>query len=106
MYILTRSQDSEPTSLISFTLWSTTSVQLSSWWGAHQVAFETNEVDPHGDCAVGVAAEHFNPVHQVSTELVAPFQHAEHHDVMVPKVIHDVSGQTFCPVNHMNGNFI
>lgn len=74
---------------------------VQQWAGAHQVAFEPNEVDPHGDCAVGVAAKCFDPVHQVGTELVASFQHAQHHDVMVPQVIHDVSGQTFCPGNNM-----
>lgn len=68
---------------------------------AHQVALEPDEVDPHGEGAVGVAAEGLDPVHQVGTELVASFQHAQHHDVMVPKVIHDVSSQTFCPVNNV-----
>lgn len=36
----------------------------------YQVAFEADEVDPHGDGAVGVVAESFNPVHQVSGKLV------------------------------------
>lgn len=65
---------------------------------AHQVALETDEVDPHGDGAVGVAAQSLDPVHQVGTELVASFQHTQHHDVMVPQVVHDVSGQAFRPV--------
>lgn len=65
---------------------------------AHQVALETDEVDPHGDGAVGVAAQSLDPVHQVGTELVASFQHTQHHDVMVPQVVHDVSCQAFRPV--------
>lgn len=102
IHILTKSRDSEPSRLII------TSVKRSvqQWAGAHQVAFEPNEVDPHGDCAVGVAAKCFNPVHQVGTELVASFQHAQHHDVMVPQVIHDVSGQTFCPGNNMRSKLL
>lgn len=73
---------------------------------AHQVALEANEVDPHGDCAVGIAAECLDPVHQVGAELVASFQHAQHHDVMVPQVIHDVSSKTFCSVNNVKSGFL
>lgn len=68
---------------------------------AHQVALEADEVDPHGDGVLGVAAEHLDPVHQVCTELVSPLQHAQHHDVMVAQVVHDVPGQTFCPVTRV-----
>lgn len=67
---------------------------------SHQVAFEAYEVDPHGDCSAGVAAQSFNPVHQVGAELVASLQNTQHHDVVVPQVIHDVSGQAFCPVRN------
>lgn len=80
----------------------TVSVRVPPAWQraeAHQVALETDEVDPHGDRAVGVAAQSLDPFHQVGAELVASFQHAQHHDVMVPQVIHDVSSQTFCPEN-------
>lgn len=73
-------------------------VRVKQRAAAHQVALETDEVDPHGDRAVGVAAQSLDPVHQVGTELVASFQHAQHHDVMVPQVVHDVSGQTLRPV--------
>lgn len=72
-------------------------LSVQKWAEAHQVALETDEVDSHGDCAVGVSAKSLDPVHQVGTELVASFQHTQHHDVMVPQVIHDVSSQTFCP---------
>ena len=65
--------------------------------GAHQIAFEADEVHSHRDCAAGVPAESFNPVHQVGAELVASFQNAQHHNVVVPEVVHDVSGQTLCP---------
>lgn len=81
-------------------------LSASEWAEAHQVALETDEVDPHGDCAVGVAAKRLDPVHQVCTELVASFQHAQHHDVMVPQVIHDVSSQTFCPVNSVRPSLL
>lgn len=64
----------------------------------HQVAFKTDKVDPHWDGSVGVAAQSFDPLHQVSAELVASLQDAQHHDVTVPQIIHDVSGQTLCPV--------
>lgn len=67
---------------------------------SHQVAFEAYEVDPHEDCSAGVAAQSFNPVHQVGAELVASLQNTQHHDVVVPQVIHDVSGQTFRPVRN------
>lgn len=63
----------------------------------HQVAFKADKVDPHWDGSVGVATQSFNPLHQVSAELVASLQDAQHHDVTVPQIIHDVSGQTFCP---------
>lgn len=64
---------------------------MAAGGGAYQVALESDEVDPHGDRAAGVAAEGLDPVHQVGAELVASFEHAQHHDVMVPQVIHDVS---------------
>lgn len=70
---------------------------------AHQVALEPDEVDPHGDGAVGVAAEGIDPVHQVDAELVASFQHTQHHDVVVAQVVHDVSSQTFGPVKQRHG---
>lgn len=70
---------------------------------AHQIAFEAYEVDPHWDGSVGVAAQSFNPLHQVGAELVASLQDAQHHDVTVPQVIHDVSGQTFCPAHTRRG---
>lgn len=54
---------------------------------------------PHGDGAAGVAAQRLDPVHQVGTELVASLQHAQHHDVVVAQVVHDVSSQTLRPVN-------
>lgn len=56
-------------------------------------------MDPHGDGALGVVAEVFNPVHQVCGELVTSLQHAQHHNVVVAEVIHDVACQTFRPVN-------
>lgn len=67
---------------------------LLLWAETHQVALQADEVDPHEDCAVGVAAECLDPVHQVRTELVASFQHTQHHNVVVPQVIHDVSSET------------
>lgn len=54
-------------------------------------------MDPHGDGAVGVVAESFNPVHQVSGKLIPSLQDAQHHDVIVTEVIHDVACQTFRP---------
>lgn len=54
-------------------------------------------MDPHGDGSVGVAAQSFNPLHQVGAELVASLQNAQHHDVAVPQIVHDVSGQTLRP---------
>lgn len=75
-------------------------LSVQQWAETHQVALETDEVDPHGDCAVGVAAKSLDPVHQVGTELVASFQHTQHSDVMVPQVVHDVSGQTFGSVDN------
>lgn len=68
------------------------------WW-PHQVAFEADKVDSHWDGSVGVAAQSFNPLHQVGTELVASFQNTQHHNLAVSQVIHDVSGQTFRPVH-------
>lgn len=68
---------------------------------AHHVALESDEVNPHGDGVVGVATESFDPIHQVGTELVASFQHTQHHYVMVSQVIHDISSETFCPVNNI-----
>lgn len=65
----------------------------------HQVAFEADEMDPHGDGAVGVVAESVNPVDQVRGKLVTSLQDAQHHDVTVTQVVHDVACQTFRPVS-------
>lgn len=65
----------------------------------HQVAFEADEMDPHGDGALGVVAKGFNPVHQVCRELVTSLQHAQHHDVIVTKVVHDVACEALRPVS-------
>lgn len=63
----------------------------------HQVAPKPDEVDPHGDAALRVAAESLDLVHQVGTELVSPFQHTQNYDVVLPQVVHDVSGKTLRP---------
>lgn len=63
----------------------------------HQVAPEPDEVDPHGDAALRVAAESLDLVHQIGTELVSPFQHTQNYDVVLPQVVHDVSGKTLRP---------
>lgn len=56
-------------------------------------------MDPHGDGALGVVAEGFNPVHQVCRELVTSLQHAQHYDVIVTKVVHDVACEALRPVS-------
>ncbi len=64
---------------------------------AHQVALEPDEVHPHGKGLAGVSAQDFDAVHQVSAELITSLQHTQHHDVMIAKIIHDISGQSLCP---------
>lgn len=78
---------------------SETAKQVKKLKQVHQVAFEADEMDPHGDGAVGVVAESFNPVYQVSGKLVTSLQDAQHHDVTVTQVVHDVACQTFRPVS-------
>ena len=41
----------------------------------HQIALEADEVDPHGEGVVRVAAQGFDLLYQISTELVASLQH-------------------------------
>ncbi len=64
---------------------------------AHQVALEPDEVHPHGKGLVGVSAQDFDTVHQVSAELITSLQHTQHHDVMITEIIHDISGQSLYP---------
>ena len=74
-----------------------TSLYMVSVHYAHQVALEADEVDPHGDGAVGVATQSFDSFHQVGGELVAPLQYTQHHQVVVSKIIHDVAGKPLGP---------
>lgn len=78
---------------------SETAKQVKKLKQVYQVAFEADEMDPHGDGAVGVVAESFNLVDQVSGKLVTSLQDAQHHDVTVTQVVHDVACQTFRPVS-------
>lgn len=63
----------------------------------YQVALQTDELHPGLQVLVGVASEDLNELHQVCAELVASLQDAQHHYVVVPKVVHDVTGQTLYP---------
>lgn len=64
---------------------------------SHQVALKSDEMDPHGDGLSGVVAEVLDSVHQVGAKLVSSFKYTQHHDVVVPQVVHDVASETFCP---------
>lgn len=64
---------------------------------AHAVALEADEVHCHGDGAVAVPVQGLDVVQQVSKELVAPFEHAQSHDVVAPHLLHDLSGQSLRP---------
>lgn len=55
-------------------------------------------MNPHGDGPVGVATQGFDPLHQVGAELVAPLQYAQHHDVVVPQIVHDVASKPLGPL--------
>lgn len=63
----------------------------------HQVALQADELHPRLQVLVGVAAEHLDELHQVHAELVASLQDAQHHDVVVPEVVHDVVSHTLNP---------
>lgn len=63
----------------------------------YQVALESYEVDGHEQRLVGVAVQHLDAFHQIGTELVASLQHAQHHDVVVTKIVHDVACQSLRP---------
>lgn len=63
----------------------------------YQVALQTNELHPRLQVLVGNASKNLDELHQVCTELVASLQDTQHHYVVVPKVIHDVVGQTLRP---------
>lgn len=69
----------------------------------YQVALQSDELHPCLQVLVGVAAKNFDELHQICTELVAPLQDAQHHDVVVPKVLLDVVRQTLRPAgdNHI-----
>ena len=68
----------------------------------YQVALQTDKLHPCLQIPVGVAPENLDELHQICTELVAPLQNAQHHYVVVPKVIPDVAGQTFYPAGEMS----
>lgn len=63
----------------------------------YQVALKPNKLHSGLQVLVGVAALYLNELHQVGTELVPSLQYTQHHHVMIPNVIHDVSGQALCP---------
>lgn len=63
----------------------------------YQVALESYEVDGHEQGPAGVAVQHLDALHQIGAELVASLQHAQHHDVVVTQVVHDVSRQPLRP---------
>lgn len=71
----------------------------SSQTKPHQVALEPDEVDPHEDGVLRAAAKGLDLVHKVGAELVAPFQDAQNHDVVVAQVVHDVPSETLRPGN-------
>lgn len=63
----------------------------------YAVALEADEVHRHGDGAVAVPVQSLDVVQQVREELVAPFEHAEGHDVVAPHLLHDLTGQALRP---------
>lgn len=63
----------------------------------HQVALQTDELHSGLKVLVGVPAENLDELHQICTEFVASLQDTQDHYVVIPKVIHDVVGQAFCP---------
>lgn len=66
-------------------------------WSTYQVALEADELHPGLQVLVGVAAQDLDELHQVSAELVSSLEDAQHHDVVVPEVLHDVVGQALDP---------
>lgn len=63
----------------------------------YAVALEADEVHRHGDGAVAVPVQSLDVVQQVREEFVAPFKHAEGHDVVAPHLLHDLAGQPLGP---------
>ena len=68
---------------------------------AHQVALQPDELHTSLQVLVGVAAENFDELHQIHAEFVASLQDAQHHYVVVAKVIHDVTGQALYPAEEV-----
>ena len=63
----------------------------------YTVALQADEVHCHWDGAVTVPVQGLDVVQQVCKELVAPFEHAEGHDMVFPHFLHNLSGQSLCP---------
>lgn len=64
----------------------------------YTVALEANEVHCHRDGAVAVPIQGLDVVQQICKELIAAFEHTQSHDVVPPHFLHNLSGQSLCPV--------
>lgn len=64
---------------------------------AYQVALQADKLHPGLQVPVGAASQNLDELHQICTELVSSLQDAQHHDLTVLKVLHDVPGQALYP---------